>query len=94
MAQFNLATLVLRLTLGLFLAMHGYNKIFGGGRLTGTAAWFGSIGMKWPALQARLAGPAQLVEISSLYGHDAFLKESSALRPIFERALGFSRGTA
>lgn len=46
------------------------------------------------ALQARLAGPAQLVEISSLYGHDAFLKESSALRPIFERALGFSRGTA
>jgi putative oxidoreductase len=60
MAQFNLATLVLRLTLGLFLAMHGYNKIFGGGRLTGTAAWFGSIGMKWPALQARLAAGTEI----------------------------------
>lgn len=46
------------------------------------------------ALRARLAGPAQLVELSSLYGHDAFLKESAALRPIFERALGFDRGSA
>jgi len=43
------------------------------------------------ALRARLAGPAQLVELSSLYGHDAFLKESAALRPVFEHALGFAR---
>lgn len=43
------------------------------------------------ALQTRLAGPSQLVEISSLYGHDAFLKESAALRPVFEQALGFAR---
>jgi homoserine O-acetyltransferase len=41
-------------------------------------------------LQARLGGPAQLVEVSSLYGHDAFLKESAVLRPLFERALGFA----
>lgn len=40
------------------------------------------------ALRARLAGPAQLVEISSLYGHDAFLKEEAALRPVFEQLLG------
>jgi homoserine O-acetyltransferase len=39
------------------------------------------------ALRRRLAGPAELFEISSLYGHDAFLKETETLRPLFERAL-------
>lgn len=38
-------------------------------------------------LRSRLAGPAELVEISSLYGHDAFLKEEAALRPVFSRLL-------
>lgn len=39
------------------------------------------------ALSARLAGPHQLVEISSVYGHDAFLKEGEQLRPIFRSCL-------
>ena len=39
------------------------------------------------SLRTRLAGAAELIEISSLYGHDAFLKESAALRPIFERVI-------
>lgn len=39
------------------------------------------------ALQVRLAGPVELVELSSLYGHDAFLKEAAALKPLFARAL-------
>ncbi|HEY8538160.1 MAG TPA: homoserine O-succinyltransferase [Steroidobacteraceae bacterium] len=39
------------------------------------------------ALAQRLAGPAKLVEVSSLYGHDAFLKEADALRSIFRAAL-------
>ena len=38
------------------------------------------------SLQARLNGAA-LVELSSLYGHDAFLKEGAALQPVFARAL-------
>jgi len=38
-------------------------------------------------LRQRLGGPAQLVELSSLYGHDAFLKETAALREIFVAAL-------
>ena len=38
--------LVLRLALGLTLAVHGYNKFFGGGRLPGTAAWFESMGVR------------------------------------------------
>lgn len=40
------------------------------------------------SLQARLAGPAKLVELSSLYGHDAFLKEIDALEKVFEADLG------
>ncbi|MDY6945056.1 MAG: homoserine O-succinyltransferase [Pseudomonadota bacterium] len=38
-------------------------------------------------LQQTLGGPAQLAELSSLYGHDAFLKETQALREVFTRAL-------
>jgi homoserine O-acetyltransferase len=39
------------------------------------------------ALAARLAGPARLVEINSIFGHDAFLKESAVLNPILQNAL-------
>ena len=39
------------------------------------------------ALKERLGGPAELVELSSPYGHDAFLKETAALSTVFERAL-------
>lgn len=38
-------------------------------------------------LKQALGGPAQLIELSSLYGHDAFLKETQALRDVFTRAL-------
>jgi homoserine O-acetyltransferase len=39
------------------------------------------------ALAQDLGGPSQLIELSSLYGHDAFLKETEALRDVFTRAL-------
>ena len=58
--QMNLGLLILRLCLGLFLAYHGYNKVFGGGGLSGTAGWFASMGMKWPALQARMAAATEI----------------------------------
>lgn len=38
-------------------------------------------------LREQLGGPAQLFEISSPYGHDAFLKEAEALRTIFSQVL-------
>ena len=44
----------------MFLAYHGYNKFFGSGGLTGTAGWFGSIGMRWPRWQARLAATTEV----------------------------------
>lgn len=58
--QFNLAMLVVRLFFGVGLAYHGYNKVFGGGGLAGTARWFGSIGMKWPELQARMSAGTEI----------------------------------
>jgi putative oxidoreductase len=58
--QANLALSLLRVTFGLFLAYHGYNKVFGGNGLKGTAGWFGSIGMKWPEWQARLAATTEV----------------------------------
>jgi homoserine O-acetyltransferase len=39
------------------------------------------------ALSARLNGPRQLIEINSIFGHDAFLKEAAALTPIIKHSL-------
>ncbi|MEI8239023.1 MAG: DoxX family protein [Actinomycetota bacterium] len=60
MQQFDLAVLILRVVFGVFLAVHGYNKFFGKGGLTGTTGWFGSIGMKWPVWQARTAATTEI----------------------------------
>jgi homoserine O-acetyltransferase len=38
-------------------------------------------------LRDRLAGTCQLLEISSIYGHDAFLKETAVLREVFAQSL-------
>ncbi len=42
-------------------------------------------------LSARLNGPRQLIEINSIFGHDAFLKEGAALNPIIKQALSEQR---
>jgi len=44
--DFDLATLILRLTMGGVLFMHGYNHFFGGGRLPGAGRWFDSLGIR------------------------------------------------
>lgn len=60
MAHVDLGLLVLRAVFGLFLAYHGYNKVTGSGGLAGTARWFGSIGMRWPIWQARMAATTEI----------------------------------
>jgi homoserine O-acetyltransferase len=37
-------------------------------------------------LRDRIGGPCQLIEISSVYGHDAFLKEADVLRDVFHQS--------
>ncbi len=44
--QFDTILLVLRLVAGPTIFWHGYNKMFKGGRIAGTARWFDSMGMK------------------------------------------------
>lgn len=42
----SLGLLVLRCIVGFVMVAHGYNHIFGGGKIKGTAGWFESLGMK------------------------------------------------
>lgn len=60
MDKYDVAMLVLRVGLGLSMVAHGWNKVASPAGLDGTARWFGSIGMRWPALQARLASTTEI----------------------------------
>lgn len=50
--SFDTAVLILRLALGPMLFAHGYQKLFMGGRIDGTAGWFDSMGMRPGRLNA------------------------------------------
>lgn len=56
----NWGLLVLRLGLGFVMLAHGYNHIFGGGKIEGTAGWFESLGMRPGLLHAWLASLTEL----------------------------------
>jgi putative oxidoreductase len=56
----DLALLVFRCGIGGVLIAHGYNHVWGGGRIQGTARWFGSMGMRPPLVQAWLASLTEL----------------------------------
>jgi putative oxidoreductase len=56
----DFAALFLRLALGVVMLAHGYNHMFGGGKLEGTGRWFESIGIKPGWLHARLATYTEL----------------------------------
>jgi putative oxidoreductase len=58
--QVNLAVLIMRLATGLMIMAHGYNHIFGGGKIAGTGRWFGSMGMRPGILHAWLASVTEL----------------------------------
>ncbi len=57
----DLGMLVLRLALGPMLVLHGANKVWGGGGLSGTAGWFESLGLRPGRLHARVAAATELV---------------------------------
>jgi len=60
MDGFSLGTLVVRVAIGLTMAVHGYGKFFRGGRIPGTAAWFDSMGMRPGKLHALLAASTEI----------------------------------
>jgi putative oxidoreductase len=51
----DLALFLFRLAVGTVMLAHGIRHIFGGGKIAGTAKWFGSMGMRMPLAQAWLA---------------------------------------
>jgi len=51
----DIALLLLRLVLGIIMTAHGVNHWIGGGRIAGTAGWFGGLGLRQPLLQAWLS---------------------------------------
>ncbi|HVM10105.1 MAG TPA: DoxX family protein [Acidimicrobiales bacterium] len=55
-----IAALLLRMTLGVTMLAHGWNHVWGGGKIAGTARWFGSIGFRAPKAQAWLASITEL----------------------------------
>lgn len=46
MDSLDTALLALRLVVGLTLVAHGWNHLYGGGRIPGTARWFESLGLR------------------------------------------------
>ena len=60
MKGISLGLLIIRVVVGLTLASHGYNKIFGGGKIAGTTGWFASMGMKMPFVNAWMAALTEI----------------------------------
>jgi putative oxidoreductase len=56
----DLALLILRAGLGVVFLAHGYNHIFGGGKIAGTGRWFESLGMRPGILHAWFASVTEL----------------------------------
>jgi putative oxidoreductase len=59
-ASIDIAAVVLRLVLGWTMFAHGWNHVWGGGKLPGTARWFGSIGFRHSEFQALMASVTEL----------------------------------
>lgn len=63
----DVALLVFRVAVGVVCIAHGYNHIYGGGKIAGTGRWFESLGMKpgilhaWTASLTELGAGALLV---------------------------------
>jgi putative oxidoreductase len=60
MNQMNFALAFLRIAIGVMIATHGYAHVWRGGKIKGTAGWFGSIGMRPPLVQAWLASITEM----------------------------------
>lgn len=56
----DLALLLFRCGIGAVMLAHGVNHVIGGGKIAGTAGWFGSMGMRQPLLQAWLASLTEI----------------------------------
>jgi putative oxidoreductase len=63
----DLGALLLRIALGITMLAHGYNHVWGGGKLAGTARWFESIGIRPGRVHALLATGTELAVAPLLF---------------------------
>lgn len=56
----DLAMFIFRAGIGAVMLAHGINHVIGGGKIEGTAGWFGSMGMRPPMVQAWLASITEI----------------------------------
>lgn len=56
----DLGLLLVRLAIGPMLFVHGWNKVFGGGGIGGTAGWFESLGLRPGRVHAWLAALTEM----------------------------------
>jgi putative oxidoreductase len=56
----NLTLLLFRLTIAIVFLAHGWNHVFGGGKIAGTARWFESLGMRPGIVHAWAASLTEL----------------------------------
>lgn len=65
----NAGLLIVRIAIGIVMLAHGYNHIWGGGKIKGTAGWFESLGMRPGILHAWLASITELaVGVMLIFG--------------------------
>ena len=57
------AVLVVRVVLGVIMIAHGLNHWRGGGKIEGTARWFGGLGLRHGKLQAWMSVVLSLIHI-------------------------------
>ena len=60
MTEIDIAAVILRGITAIVMFAHGYNHVFRGGKLAGTARWFESIGIKPGKVHAALASYTEL----------------------------------
>jgi putative oxidoreductase len=63
----DIGALLLRVALGITMLAHGYNHVWGGGKLAGTARWFESIGIRPGRVHALLASLTELAVAPLLF---------------------------
>jgi len=56
----DFSLLVLRFSLGIVFLTHGWNHVFGGGKIEGTARWFEGLGMRPGILHAWTASATEI----------------------------------
>jgi putative oxidoreductase len=67
MRNVDIASLLVRVALGITMLAHGWNHAFGGGKLAGTARWFESIGIRPGRVHALLATLTELAVAPLLF---------------------------